>query len=121
MVPEDDSLLGVWLMLLSRSTYRLVALSALFAALVTLAAGVTLRRDTHQRFESAPEVRGALLGKTAEEVRRELGGPDHVSAAPMKHHKEVWQYNHVYREPVFVHIDCENRVCDVRLFARAID
>jgi hypothetical protein len=108
-------------MSLSRSAYRLIALSALFAILITSAAGVTLRRGRHQRFESVPEVRGALLGKTAEEVRRELGGPDHVSAACMKHHKEVWQYDHVYREPVFVHIDYEGRVCDVRLFARAIN
>lgn len=98
-------------MLTGRSPVHLIALTTLLVV-VAVAVNVTWRRGTPRRFNSATEARDALLGKTAEEVRS-LGEPDRKSFVPRDNPQEIWEYDHVFREPLFVHFDGAGKVSQV--------
>jgi hypothetical protein len=86
---------------------------AVAAALVAL--GLSTRRE-RPRYDTEEQLSAALLGKTQHEVRRLLGEPDGVSAAPPDRPRESWRYDDAYRRPLFVDFDERGTVRRVQTF-----
>jgi hypothetical protein len=95
-------------------------IATLLALAGILAVGI-IRPHRGPRFASDGELREAVVGKPAEAVRPLLGEPDAVGGARMLGEKEVWQYNSVCRQPVYVHIGTAGRVTRVTAFGRQVE